>query len=360
MKRFILLSAMVLMVLTAMSQTRGSSSRSQAGSKESEKKEVKSSENTRREPAKATESRSSRNETASPRGNAVNQSSGRRESAATRSGSAANQSSGKRENNSAKPEKTVNQSPGRSATAPGRTGSAVNQSNGKRESTPSRSGNAVNQSSGRRESTPSRSGNVSNQTSGRNASTTVNRSGGTAVNNTHSNTNYVYRHTYPGTVRVREVRTYRHIPAPAPLEIRRVNYVYRAPITVEIYWSNRMYREYRSIYPFYNNWNYTYGSRVLSIPAYDAYYHLGHFRSVYGRVHEVYYAPETDLFYLYFGAPYPYHDFSVVMSRREARKFSNRPEWYFQGQYIMVTGVIAMYDDKPEIEIVRRSQLVRY
>lgn len=342
MKRFILLSAMVLMALTAMSQTRGSSTRSQAGSKESEKKEVKSSESTKREPAKATESRSSRNETASPKGNAVNQSSGRRESAASRSGSAANQSSGKRENNSAKPEKTVNQSSGRSSTAPERSGSAVNQSNG------------------RRESTPSRSGNVSNQTSGRNASSTVNRSSGTAVNNSHSTTTSVYRHAYPGTVRVREVRTYRHIPAPAPLEIRRVNYVYRAPIRVEIYWSNRMYRDYRSIYPFYNNWNYTYGSRVLSIPAYDAYQHLGHFRSVYGRVHEVYYAPETDLFYLYFGAPYPYHDFSVVISRREARRYSNNPEWFFNGQYIMVTGVIAMYEDKPEIEVIRRSQLVRY
>jgi hypothetical protein len=161
-------------------------------------------------------------------------------------------------------------------------------------------------------------------------------------------------------VRVREVRVYRNIPIPAPIEVRRVNYVYRSPISVEIYWSNRMYREYRSIYPFYNNWNYTYGSRILSIPAYDAGYHVGMFRNVYGRVHEVYYAPETDLYYLYFGAPYPYHDFSVVISRREARRFSNRPEWFFNGQYIMVTGVIAMYDDKPEIEIVRRSQLVRY
>ncbi len=336
MKRFILLSAMVLLALPAISQSRGST-RGQAGSRESERKEVKSSESTKKEPARMVNSRSPRTESTAPKGNAVNQSNGRRESAPSGSGNAVNQSSGRNQN------------------TPSRSGSAVNQSgNSRRESAP---GRTVSNSNAGRNNAPSNSGSSVNHSSG---TTTPGISNGTAVNSSHGTTTYVYRHSYPGHMRTREVRVYRHIPSPAPVEIRRVNYVYRAPITVEIYWTHGLYREYRAIYPFYNHWDYHYGARVLSIPAYDAGYHVGRFRSVYGRVHEVYYAPETDLYYLYFGAPYPYHDFSVVISRREARRFSNRPEWFFNGQYIIVTGVIAMYDDRPEIEVVRRSQIVRY
>lgn len=270
MKTLVLLSAMVLMVLPGMTQTREGVSKRRVASEESEKKEIKSKENTRREPAKMINNRSSRVETTSPR------------------------------------------------------------SNRKEE-----------QSSGRRESVT------------RGAS-------GTAINNSHSRNNSGYSHAYSNNIRVREVRVHRHIPAPDPIEVRRVKHVYRAPVRLEIYWSRRMHHDYMTIYPFYRNWHYTYGSRILAIPAYDAYQHEGYLRSVYGRVYEVYYAPESDLYYLYFGAPYPHHDFSIVMSRREARRFSSRPEWYFNGQYLMVTGIIAMYDGRPEIEVLRRSQLEKY
>jgi hypothetical protein len=321
MKRFILISAMVLMVLSAAAQSRETREGRRTVISEPDKKEAKTSEGTRRESAKMVNSRNTRSE-----------------STIERSGRASNQTSGKRE--------AATSSPGR----------AVNQSSGKRDENASRSGSSSNQTNGRRA--------VVNQTqrravisSGETRAAAATRSSKTAVNSSHIRG---YSHHYPGQIRTREVRVQRHVPMPAPREIRRINYVYRAPVSVEIYWTRRMHREYLGLYPFYRDWSYAYGSRILSIPAYDADYHVGRLRTVYGRVHEVYYAPESGLYYLYFGAPYPYHDFSIVISRREARRFTNRPVHFFTGQHVMVTGIIANYDGRPEIEVIRRSQLALY
>lgn len=321
MKRFILISAMVLMVLSAAAQSREAREGRRTVISEPDKKEAKTSESTRRESAKIVNSRNTRSE-----------------STTARSGRATNQTSGKRE--------TATASPGRS----------TNQSSGKRVGNASRSGGSENQATVRREVVNQTHGRTVNS-SGENRATAARRSSGTAVNSSH---NRGYSHHYPNQVRIREVRVHRHVPVPAPREIRRVSYVYRAPVSVEIYWTRRMHHEYLGIYPFYRDWSYAYGSRILSIPAYDADYHVGRLRTVYGRVHEVYYAPESGLYYLYFGAPYPYHDFSIVMSRRETRRFTNRPVHFFTGQYVTVTGIIANYDGRPEIEVVRRSQLALY
>ena len=83
-------------------------------------------------------------------------------------------------------------------------------------------------------------------------------------------------------------------------------------------------------------------------------------KGVYGKVKEVYYSPEDRNYYLYFGAPCPYHDFSVVISRRDAKRISMFPEWYFQNNHICVTGLITWFDDRPEIIVKNPGQIHRY
>jgi hypothetical protein len=77
-------------------------------------------------------------------------------------------------------------------------------------------------------------------------------------------------------------------------------------------------------------------------------------------VNEVYYAWETDEYMLYIGAYYPYQDLTIVVEGNEARRFSYRPEVFFQGQYIAVTGLVTAYYDSPEIVVYDKIQIEIY
>jgi hypothetical protein len=142
-----------------------------------------------------------------------------------------------------------------------------------------------------------------------------------------------------------------------PVRYRQVHYHYHAPKPIHVTWTRRMYHDYRIMYPQFRYWYYPIGYQIVTIPFYNAYYHIGEVRNVYGRVYEVYYSWTTDEYHLYFGGNYPYHDFTVIIPGRQARRFSNHPELFFEGRYIWVTGLLSTFEGRPEL-IVRRTHQV--
>jgi hypothetical protein len=168
----------------------------------------------------------------------------------------------------------------------------------------------------------------------------------------NSNSSRVYQHSHKPN------HYYKH--EPYNRDYRAVHYVYREPVHVDIYWTRDMYRHYVEMYPEVRYWNYTIGYRINTTSAYFADYYIGEVMNVYGQVNDIFYAAETDEYFLYFGAYYPYHDFTVVMPGYIARQYSNRPMQYFLNQYINVTGLITMYDGKPEIVVKRNFQFNVY
>ena len=151
--------------------------------------------------------------------------------------------------------------------------------------------------------------------------------------------------------------SYKHYP------VRRTNaprYEYRRPVNVSVVWTADLHRHYVKMYPTHRHWHYRYGHRISSIPAYDADYHIGEVKNVYGRISDVYYIPETDEFILGIGPRYPYQYFTVVVPGYIARRHAHRPVRYFQDRYINVTGLITHYEGNPEIVVKRNSQIHAY
>lgn len=131
------------------------------------------------------------------------------------------------------------------------------------------------------------------------------------------------------------------------------------PTYTSVYWTRSMYRDYRRWYPNYY-WNYNYGYRIQTISAFDAKYNLGEVAMVYGRVYATWYNRETNDYLLFFGGEYPYHQFSVVLPATIARKFSWRPERFFLGEHITITGLITTFEGVPEIIVKNKRQLGLY
>lgn len=141
---------------------------------------------------------------------------------------------------------------------------------------------------------------------------------------------------------------------------RDVYYTYRAPSHVDVIWTADLHRHYVEMYPSHRYWQYSYGYRIASVPAYNAEYYIGDVRKVYGRVTDVYYAPETDEFFLYIGPYFPYQHLTVIVPGHIARNYSHKPARYFMNQDIAITGLITAYEGKPEILVKRNSQMCIY
>jgi hypothetical protein len=198
-----------------------------------------------------------------------------------------------------------------------------------------------------------RNENDSRNGSGRNVQTTVNRNipVDTRVNErryANSSHNRVEAH----------IHTYYH--NPDPIEYRRIHNPYRRPVYVDLYWTSGLRDNYYSWYPEYRHWNRNLDSRIETISAYDSYDYIGDIARVYGKVYDVQYSVENDEYYLYFGAYYPYQDFSAVVPGWVAREITSRPKRYFDNRHISITGLITIYDDRPEIEVRRPGQIDRY
>jgi hypothetical protein len=145
-----------------------------------------------------------------------------------------------------------------------------------------------------------------------------------------------------------------------PIEYRRSYSPYRVPSRPDIIWDVHIYNHYRYLYPNYDYWYYPVGYRVHTVSAYDAENYIGEFARIYGKVYDVWYSAETGEYYLYIGEPYPYQDFTIILSYRDARRFNRRPERFFSGKDIAVTGVVSVFEGKPEMVIKRKSQVDLY
>ena len=131
------------------------------------------------------------------------------------------------------------------------------------------------------------------------------------------------------------------------------------PVHVDIYWSRNMYRDYCRWYPNYH-WRYHYGYRIKTLSVFDAKYNLGEVAMVYGRVYASWYNQETDDYLLFFGGDYPYQQFTVVLPGHIARRFSWKPERFFLGEHLTVTGLITTFEGIPEIIVKDKRQIGIY
>jgi hypothetical protein len=131
------------------------------------------------------------------------------------------------------------------------------------------------------------------------------------------------------------------------------------PVYRDIYWSRAMYRDYHRWYPNYM-WRYNYGYRIQTISAFDAKYNMGELAMVYGRVYATWFNRDTDDYLLFFGGDYPYQEFTIVIPAHVARRFSWRPERYFLGEHVTVTGLITTFNGIPEIVVKNKRQINIY
>lgn len=183
--------------------------------------------------------------------------------------------------------------------------------------------------------------------------------------NRHSSNNQSTRTVYASSPSSRVYRghhhtTYVYHTPPKAKSYRVKHYSYRAPVHVDIVWTRDMHRNYLRMYPDFHYHNYKYGYRINSISAYHADYYVGDVKNVYGKITEVFYSRESDEYFLYVGPHYPYHDFTIVVPGYIARKYSRRPEYFFNHEYVNVTGLITAFDGKPEIVVKRDYQINIY
>ncbi len=131
------------------------------------------------------------------------------------------------------------------------------------------------------------------------------------------------------------------------------------PAHTHIVWTRSMYRDYRRWYPEYR-WRYNYGYRIRTISAFEAKYSLGKVAMVYGRVYATWHNRETDDYLLFFGGDYPSHQFTIVLPGHVARRFSWRPEKYFLGEHVTVTGLITTFNGISEVIVKHQRQVGLY
>lgn len=172
-----------------------------------------------------------------------------------------------------------------------------------------------------------------------------------------------YYHDYDNWNRHRVVRVwhnhnYRY--HPLPIEVRRVRYVYRHPVHIDLFWTPLLLHRFMYYYPTYTYWDLEFGQPIETISAYDASYYAGTVRRIYGKVEEVFYSREDNNYVLYIGAPFPYQDLSIVIPQYVARDITRNPEWYFDNEMIWVVGLIQMWEGKPEIVVRDEDQIRRY
>ncbi len=95
------------------------------------------------------------------------------------------------------------------------------------------------------------------------------------------------------------------------------------------------------------------------VPAEDAQQHLQETNMVCGVVAGTRYADSSQprLTYLNLGRPYPNQVFTVVIPEPVRPKFGVRPEDFYKGKAVCVTGLITAGRGKPQIVIDNPSQI---
>jgi len=159
---------------------------------------------------------------------------------------------------------------------------------------------------------------------------------------------------------IRVIHHHHYLYPPVALEIRRIRYPYPHPVHVNVIWTPTLLHRFMFYYPHWEHWRYDFGRHIEDISAYDAIDYAGSVKRVYGKVQEVYYSPEDQNYILYIGAPFPYHDMTIVIPRHIAKQISASPKWYFSEEHVWVIGLIEMWEGKPEIVVHDSDQIRRY
>jgi hypothetical protein len=171
-------------------------------------------------------------------------------------------------------------------------------------------------------------------------------------------------HVVKSPVVVRETRVvHHHHYQYRPIEYRRVHYRYRAPVMVNVFWTRNIYYDFVAFYPhhrYYVNLNYEMGRPIHTISAYDAMFNIGRIHKVYGEVSEVHYSKYDDIFYLYIGGPYPYHDFTIMIEGNDYRRYRFPNFNRLVGAHVWSMGLITEFEGKPEVLVRRPYQFGVY
>lgn len=136
------------------------------------------------------------------------------------------------------------------------------------------------------------------------------------------------------------------------------HYKYPARPRIRTYWRPSWNMFYVNHFPHFRV-SYV-SSNIATISGRQAKYHVHEVKNVFGKVYETYYSRETNEFFLYLGDPYPFQDFTIVMTGQLAEEFRRVSHRYFIGENFMVSGYITAYDDKPEMIIRYRNQLQKF
>jgi len=85
--------------------------------------------------------------------------------------------------------------------------------------------------------------------------------------------------------------------------------------------------------------------------------HLGEVSKICTKIYGGRYFEKDSLTLLNAGAPYPQSPLTVVI-RGSARGQFNKPESYYNGAEVCITGKITLYRDKPQIEVTLKNQII--
>ena len=98
-------------------------------------------------------------------------------------------------------------------------------------------------------------------------------------------------------------------------------------------------------------------SAQVKIPSKQAAKHIGETVMVCDKVYDTKFFDESGLALLDLGGNHPNQFLTVVINKEDRGKFKDKPEDYFKGTNVCVTGKIIDYHGKPEIVVTDPKDL---
>ena len=97
-------------------------------------------------------------------------------------------------------------------------------------------------------------------------------------------------------------------------------------------------------------------SAQTEVKAEDAKNHVGETVRVCTVIYGGRFIESDSLTLLNAGGAYP-NQFLTIVIRGNARNEFNKPEEYYKGSHVCITGTITLYRDKPQIEVTAKDQI---
>jgi DNA/RNA endonuclease YhcR with UshA esterase domain len=98
-------------------------------------------------------------------------------------------------------------------------------------------------------------------------------------------------------------------------------------------------------------------SAQTKIASKDAEKHVGDTVTVYDKIYSTKLIENTNMVLLDMGGSHPNQYLTIVIKGEDRSKFNTKPEEYYEGRNVTVTGVIISYNGKPEIIVNSPEQL---